>query len=74
MSQKKFLYISLLRKTRRYRKRSLENWERTTNTKQEHFSIYQAIISGDAPLAEKLTSQHISNAKAHMMKGMENNG
>lgn len=66
--------VPLLRKTRRYRKRSLENWKRTTNTKQEHFAIYQAIISGDAPLAEKLTAQHISNAKAHMMKGMKNNG
>lgn len=66
--------LPLLRKTRRYRKLSLENWDRTSNTKQEHYAIYQAIVSGNAPLAEKLTAKHISNAKAHMMKGMKNNG
>lgn len=66
--------LPLLRKTRRYRKLSLENWDRTSNTKQEHYVIYQAIVSGNAPLAEELTAKHISNAKAHMMKGMKNNG
>ena len=65
--------LPLLRKTRRYRKLSLENWDRTSNTKQEHYAIYQAIVSGNAPLAEELTAKHISNAKAHMMKGMKNN-
>ena len=66
--------LPLLRKTRRYRKLSLENWDRTSNTKQEHYAIYQAIVSGNAPLAEELTAKHISNAKAHMRKGMKNNG
>lgn len=66
--------LPLLRKTRRYRKLSLENWDRTSNTKQEHYAIYQAIVSGNAPLAEELTAKHISNAKAHMMKGLKNNG
>ena len=66
--------LPLLRKTRRYRKLSLENWDRTSNTKQEHYAIYQAIVSGNAPLAEELTAKHISNAKAHMMKGMKKNG
>ena len=66
--------LPLLRKTRRYRKLSLENWDRTSNTKQEHYAIYQAIVSGNAPLAEELTAKHISNAKAHMMKGMKDNG
>ena len=66
--------LPLLRKTRRYRKLSLENWDRTSNTKQEHYAIYQAIVSGNAPLAEELTAKHISNAKAHMMKGMKNKG
>ena len=47
--------LPLLRKTRRYRKLSLENWDRTSNTKQEHYAIYQAIVSGNAPLAEELT-------------------
>ena len=66
--------VPLHRKTRRYRKRSLEDWSRTTNTKKEHYAIYQAIASGDARLAEELTARHISNAKAHMMKGMKDNG
>ena len=66
--------LPLLRKTRRYRKLSLENWDRTPNTKQEHAAIYQAVASANAPLAEELTAKHISNAKAHMMKGMKNNG
>ena len=66
--------LPLLRKTRRYRKLSLENWDRTSNTKQEHYAISQAIVSGNASLAEELTAKHISNAKAHMMKGMKNNG
>lgn len=65
--------MPLLRKTRRYRKISLEDWERTTQTKQEHFEIYQAIASADAELAEQRMRQHIANAKAHMMKGRDEN-
>ena len=30
--------------------------------------MYEAIISGNAELAMELTTQHISNAKNHMMK------
>ncbi|MDO5545951.1 MAG: GntR family transcriptional regulator [Eubacteriales bacterium] len=65
--------MPLLRKTRRYRKISLEDWDRTTQTKQEHFEIYQAIASADAELAEQRMRQHIANAKAHMMKGRDEN-
>lgn len=61
--------MPLLRKTRRYRKLSLEDWSRTTKTRQEHLAIYQAIAAKDAELAETLMAQHISNAKTHMMKG-----
>ena len=66
--------VPLLRKTRRYRKLSMENWSRTINTTKEHLAIYEAIASGNGPLAEELTSRHIANAKAHMMKGMKDNG
>ncbi len=66
--------VPLHRKTRRYRKLSLENWDRTSNTKQEHYAIYQAIVSGNAELAMELTTRHIANAKEHMIKGIENHG
>ena len=66
--------IPLHRKTRRYRRIAMDDWERATKTKGEHYEIYKAIVSGDADLAAKLTQQHITNAKVHMMEGMKNNG
>ena len=59
----------LHRKTRRYRRRAMEDRARTTQTTKEHFEIYQAIAAGDADLAKKLMKQHIMNAKARMIKG-----
>ena len=61
--------MPLHRKTRRYRRIAMEDWLRATQTTKEHFEIYKAIIAGDAELAQKLTTQHISNAKEHMIKG-----
>ena len=61
--------MPLHRKTRRYRRIAMEDWVRATQTTKEHFEIYKAIIAGDAELAQKLTTQHISNAKEHMIKG-----
>ena len=66
--------IPLHRKTRRYRRLSMEDWSRTTNTKREHYEIYQAMASGNAELAQELTAQHITNAKNHMLERMKNNG
>ena len=66
--------IPLHRKTRRYRRQSMEDWSRTTNTKQEHYEIYQAIASGNAELAQELMAKHITNAKNHMIERMKNNG
>lgn len=66
--------IPLHRKTRRYRRLSMEDWSRTTNTKREHYEIYQAMTSGNAELAEELTARHITNAKKHMIERMKNNG
>ena len=64
--------IPLHHKTRRYRRIAMEDWARATKTKGEHYEIYKAIASGNAELAEELTAQHISNAKIHMMEGMNN--
>lgn len=61
----------LHRKTRRYRRIAMEDWERTTQTTREHLEIYKAIAAGDAELAQKLTTQHITNAKKHMLGGIE---
>ena len=59
----------LHRKTRRYRRIAMEDWDRTTQTTKEHLEIYKAIAAGDAELAQKLMTQHIINAKAHLIKG-----
>ena len=59
----------LLRKTRRYRRISMEDRSRTTNTMKEHRAIYEAVISGNGDLAAELTTKHIENAKAHMLGG-----
>ena len=61
--------IPLMRKTRRYRRVAIDNWERTTLTMNEHKQIFLAISSGDAKLAEELTTLHIIHAKEHMIGG-----
>ena len=66
--------IPLHRKTRRYRRIAMDDWDRATKTRGEHYEIYNAIISGDADLAAKLTQQHITNAKIHMIEEMKFNG
>ena len=62
--------IPLHRKTRRFRRIAMEDRERTTKTTQEHRAIYEAIVSGDALLAKKLTKAHIANAKDHMIQNL----
>ena len=59
----------LHRKTRRYRRLAMEDWNRTTQTTKEHYAISQAIIAGDAPMAKHLMKEHILHAKEHMIKG-----
>ena len=63
--------IPLHRKTRRYRRISMENRQRSSKTMKEHRAMYEAIISGNAELAMELTTQHIANAKIHMMEGVK---
>ena len=61
--------IPLMRKTRRYRRVAIDNWERTTNTMNEHKKMYEAIASGNAELAEELATAHIVKARRHMIEG-----
>ena len=61
--------VPLMRKTRRYRRISIDDWERTTNTMNEHRAMYEAIASGNAELAERLATAHIVKAKRHMIEG-----
>ena len=63
--------LPLHRKTRRYRRISMEDRSRTTQTMKEHRQMYEAIVSGNAELAMELTTQHIKNAKIHMIEGAE---
>ena len=61
--------IPLMRKTRRYRRVAIDDWDRTTNTMREHRAMYEAIASGNAELAQELATAHISKAKRHMIEG-----
>lgn len=65
------LYDTLLplhNKTQKYRKKSVENESRAAQSASEHRAIYEAIAAKDADLAEKLTVEHIENARIHMQK------
>ena len=61
--------IPLMRKTRRYRRVAIDNWERTTDTMNEHKRLYEAIAAGNAELAQELSTAHIAHAKEHMIGG-----
>ena len=47
--------LPLHRKTRRYRRISMEDWSRTINTRKEHRAILDAMASGNADLAVACT-------------------
>ena len=66
--------MPLMRKTRRYRRISMSDPHRIVNTQAEHRQIYDAIASGNADLARKLSTEHIANAKNHMIGGLKKNG
>ena len=66
--------IPLHRKTRRFRRISMSDPNRTNRTKAEHFAIYEALMAGNAEKAMELTTQHIENAKEHMIRGLKKNG
>ena len=61
--------IPLMRKTRRYRRVAIDNWERTTRTMNEHRRMYEAIASGNAELAQELATAHIVQSKRYLIEG-----
>jgi len=66
--------IPLHRKTRRYRKISIDDPERQAKSLDEHREIFQAISQGDAVRASELTARHVENAKSSMIARLKNNG
>ncbi len=66
--------IPLHRKTRRFRRIAMQDTARTCKTKQEHRAIYDALMAGDGDKAAALMTQHIENAKEHMIRGLQQNG
>ena len=77
LSNRTVLHDTLLplhRKTMRYRKAAIKNEQRLKNSVMEHKDIIQAITNGNAELAQKLMSEHIYNAKVHMIERFVENG
>ena len=66
--------IPLHRKTRRYRRVAMDDPDRVPKTLKEHRAIAEAIIAGNAELAQQLTTQHIANAKEHMLGSVKQHG
>ena len=61
--------IPLMRKTRRYRRVAIDNWERNTITMYEHKALFGAIAERNADLAQELATTHIVHAKHYLMEG-----
>ena len=59
----------LHRKTQRYRKQSISNDSRLTQSIAEHKAIFNAIEAKDAEKAAELMTTHIRNAKEYMIGG-----
>lgn len=77
LSQRTILRDTLLplhRKAMRYRRISIEDPARMDRSIQEHKAIFDAIVSGNAELAEELITQHIVRAKNNMMARFEYHG
>ncbi len=66
------LYDTLMplhKKVQKYRKASVENNSRAQQSAKEHRAIYEAIAAHDPVLAERYTTEHITNANNHILKG-----
>ncbi len=64
----------LHRKTRRYRKISIEDEHRLIKCVHEHKEIFKAVESGDAEEAYRATYRHISNAQQNLIGRLNYNG
>lgn len=58
--------IPLTRKTRRYRRLSMDDWDWVAMARRDHEKIYQAIAAGDAEGARQATEEHIRDTWIHM--------
>ena len=61
----------LHKKMTKYRKASVSNNERAFQSTKEHREILDAILAGNGDRAEKLTVQHVENAKRNMENTLE---
>ena len=61
----------LHKKMTKYRKASVSNNERAFQSTKEHREILDALLAGNGDLAEKLTIQHVENARRNMEKTLE---
>ena len=71
MSGSMVLYDALLplhKKVQKFRKASVQNGSRAESSLREHREIYDAIMSGDAALAEAAMTAHVKNAMEHIVK------
>ena len=59
--------MPLHRKLLKYRRASLSGKPRAENALDEHRAIYEAIRDGDEDRAERLTLQHVANARDHIL-------
>ncbi|MBR2406346.1 MAG: GntR family transcriptional regulator [Clostridia bacterium] len=66
--------LPLHKKTQRYRRISIEDSSRLDHSIQEHRAIFAAIAAGDAETAERLTQEHITNAKESMIERFHYHG
>ena len=66
--------LPLHRKTRLYRRISIENDNRRSLSLDEHKQIFQAIADSNSDLAAQLTAEHVKRAKKNMMERMGYHG
>lgn len=66
--------LPLHRKTRMYRRLSIENNIRRSSSLEEHKQIFKAISSSDCELAAELTAEHVKRAKKNMEERLGYNG
>lgn len=66
--------LPLHRKTRLYRRISIENGTRRNRSLEEHKRIFEAISASDCELAAKLTADHVKRAKKNMMERLGYHG
>lgn len=66
--------LPLHRKTMRYRRAAIKDQNRLSASVLEHKAIIEAIVTGQPELAQRLMSDHIHNAKVHMIERFVNYG